>query len=237
LLPDVRILLVLSLFVSVAHAEPSRRRVHVDHVDPAKISQFEQARTDWVAWVAAHHVVDPWGGTLLQVGGSTFLTVRAFMTWAELDAKPTAKLDPAAQATYNDRSDDALVPPHHSEIWMREPELDYAAIDLVGVGTITYDEIALTDAYEKAWAQIRTELAAAKYPIARVAFFSQYGSGLHVSLWLAPNRAAYDAAPTIDQVLVKRLGQAKATALLTTWRGAVVHHEELPLVVRADLSN
>src|SRR5580704_12626463 len=150
-LPDVRILIALVLFVSVGHAEPPRRRVHVDHVDAAKVSQFEQARIEWVAWVAAHRVADPWGGTILQVGGSTFLTVRAFTTWAELDAKPTARLDPKAQATYNDRSDDALVPPHHSEIWVREPELDYAAMEPVGVGTITYDEIALTDAYEKAW--------------------------------------------------------------------------------------
>jgi hypothetical protein len=229
--------LAVTITASTALGEPPRRRVHVDHLDPAKVGEFELARKDWVAWIAAHHVADPWGGTLLQVGGSTFLTVRSFTTWAELDAKPTAKLDPKAQAAYNDRSDDALVPPHHSEIWVREPELDYAAIEPAGVGTITYDDLKLDDTYEKAWAEIRTELVAAKYPIARVAFVSQYGSGKHVSLWLAPTKAAFAAAPTIDQVLAKRLGKAKADALLARWRGAVVAHDEKELIVRADLSN
>ena len=133
-------MLVSLLIASTAFAEAPRRRVHIDHLDPAKVAQFEQARTEWVAWIAAHHVADPWGGTMLQVGGSTFLTVRSFTTWAELDAKPTDKLDPKAQKAYNDRSDAALVPPHHSEIWVREPELDYAAIEPAGFGTITYEE-------------------------------------------------------------------------------------------------
>jgi hypothetical protein len=233
----MRLVLVSLLLASTAFAEPPRRRVHIDHLDPAKVGQFEQARKDWVAWIAAHHVTDPWGGTMLQVGGSTFLTIRSFTTWAELDAKPTGTLDPKAQKLYNDRSDAALVPPHHSEIWMREPELDYAAIQPEGFGTITYEEVALDDTYEKAWAEIEKELVAAKYPVARIAFFSQYGSGKHVSLWLAPTRAAFAAAPTIDQVLVKRLGKAKADALLARWRGAVVTHDEKEVVVRADLSN
>ena len=233
----MRLILVGLLFASTAFAEAPRRRVHIDHLDPAKVGQFEQARKDWVAWIAAHHVADPWGGTMLQVGGSTFLTVRSFTTWAELDAKPTGTLDPKAQKLYNDRSDAALVPPHHSEIWVREPELDHAAIEPAGFGTITYEDIKLDDSYEKAWAEIEKELVAAKYPVTRVAFFSQYGSGKLISLWLAPTKAAFAAAPTIDQVLVKRLGKAKADALLARWRGAVVARDEKELVVRADLSN
>jgi hypothetical protein len=244
----MRLVLVSLLLASTVFAEPPRRRVHIDHLDPAKVGQFEQARKAWVAWIAAHHVSDPWGGMILQVGGSTFLTIRSFTTWAELDAKPTGTLDPKVQKLYNDRSDDALVPPHHSKIWVREPELDYAAnrgpadqsgkmIEPAGFGTITYEDIKLDDTYEKAWAEIQKELSAAKYPIARVAFFSQYGSGKLVSLWLAPTKAAFAAAPTIDQVVTKRLGKAKADALLARWRGAVVAHEDKELVVRADLSN
>jgi hypothetical protein len=232
----MRLLLAIVLVARTASAEPPRRKVHIDHVDPAKVGQFEQARKDWVAWTRDHHVGDPWGGTFLQVGGATFYTVRPFTDWAELDSKSTAKLDPKAQAAYNDRSDDALVPPHHSEIWVREPALDLPG-EVAGYGAITFDEVALDDTYEKAWTEIRTELAAAKYPVVRVAFFSAFGSGRHIALWLAPTKAAFTAAPTIDQVLAKRLGKDKAAALLARWRGAVISHEEKELVVRADLSN
>jgi hypothetical protein len=235
----MRIVLALVLLSCVALAEPPRRNVHVDHLDPAKVAQYEHARRDWVAWTRAHHVADPWGGTFLQIGGTTFLTSRPFTTWAELDAKNTATIDPKAQAAYNDRSDDALVPPHHNEIWVREPELDYgSATETTGVGRITYDEIALAgDDYERAWTEIKTELVAAKYPISRIAFFSKFGSGRHISLWLASTKAAYTAAPTIDRVLEQRLGKTKAAALLARWRGAVIAHDEQDLVVRADLSN
>ena len=64
-------------------------------------------------------------------------------------------------------------------------ELDYAAIQPAGFGVISYDLIKLDDAYEKAWGEIVKELVAAKYPVSRVAFFDQYGSGKLVSLWLA----------------------------------------------------
>jgi hypothetical protein len=228
--------LAILLVSRVGLAEPLRRRVHIDHVDAAKVTQFETARKDWVAWITEHHVPDPWGGTFLQVGGTTFLTVRSFTMWAELDAKSAAKLDAKAQAAYNDRSDAALVPPHHSEIWVRDPDLDLGAKEVAGYGRITYDEVKL-DADGKAWSEIKAELVAAKYPIARIGFFSQFGSGRHVSLWLAPTKAAYTAAPTIDQVLEQRLGKDRAAALLAKWRGESVQHDEQELVVRADLSD
>ncbi|MEP6862105.1 MAG: hypothetical protein ABJE66_15880 [Deltaproteobacteria bacterium] len=215
----MRLVLVSLLLASTAFAEPPRRRVHIDHLDPAKVGQFEQARKDWVAWIAA---------ITSRIHGAARSC---------LDAKPTGTLDPKPQKLYNDRSDAALVPPHHSEIWAREPELDHAAIEPAGFGTITYEDIELDETYEKAWGEIEKELVAAKYPVARVAFFSQYGSGKLVSLWLAPTKAAFAAAPTIDQVLTKRLGKAKADALLARRPGAVVDRQDKDLVVRADLSN
>ena len=225
------------LMCHIVGAEPRRlASVHVDHLDAAKVTQYETARKDWVAWIADHHVIDPWGGTFLQVGGTTFLTLRSFSTWAELDVKSTAKLDPKAQAAYNDRSDAALVPPHHNEIWVRDPDLDLGAPDVAGYGRIAFDEVAL-GSDGKAWAAIKAELVAAKYPLVRIGFFSQYGSGKHISLWLAPTKAAYTAAPTIDQVLEKRLGKDRANALLAKWRAEIVHHDEQDLVVRTDLSD
>ena len=232
----MRSVLALLVMSRVAVAEPPRRKVHVDHLDAAKVTQYETARKAWVEWIGDHHVTDPWGGTFLQVGGTTFLTVRAFTTWAELDAKSAAKLDPKARATYNERSDDALVPPHHDEIWVRKPDLDLGANDVAGYGRITFDEIKLDDD-GAAWTAIKAELVAAKYPIARIGFFSQFGSGRQISLWLAPTKAAYTAAPTIDQVLEKRLGKDRAAALLAKWRGEIVQHDEQELIVRADLSD
>ncbi len=232
----MRSILAILAVSHLAVAEPPRRKVHVDHLDPAKVAQYEAARRDWVAWIKDHHVADPWGGTFFQVGGSTFLTVRAFTTWAELDATSTAKLDAKAQAAYNTRSDAALVPPHHNEIWVREPDLDLGASDVAGFGRIAFDEIKLDDD-GAAWREIKAELVAAKYPLVRIGFFSQFGSGRQISLWLAPTRAAYTAAPTIDQVLEKRLGKDRAATLLARWRGTVVEHDEQELIVRADLSD
>jgi hypothetical protein len=221
-----------------ADQPPLRRRVHVDHLDAKKVEQYVRARRAWVASVASRRAVDPWGGTFLQVGGSTFLTVRAFDTFAELDVKPApGALDAKAQAAYNRDSDDALVPPHHSELWVRDADGDLGEHELAGVGRIVFEQRALdTTASDEAWAEIRGVLTA-KYPLRRLAFFSQYGSGRSVTLWLAPDEATWKRAPTVDQVLVEKLGKAKAAELLARWRGATTAREELELVVRADLSN
>jgi hypothetical protein len=233
---EFRFAVVILTLVGTAAADPPRRKVHVDHLDPAKVGQYEHARFTWVKWLAEHHAADPWGGTFLQVGGSTFLTVRAFTNWAELDSAPTAKLDPKVQAAYNDESDAALVPPHHDEVWIREPELDLGAGDVVGYGRIDFDDVKLDDD-GKAWSDVRAELVAAKYPLARIGFFSRVGSGKQISLWLAPTKAAFAKAPSIDAVLEQRLGKDRASALLVRWRGQTLHHEQQELIVRADLSD
>lgn len=177
-----------------------------------------------------------WSGTFLQVGGSEFLTLRSFTKWAELDVPITAKLDANAQTAYNTVSDAVLVPPHHDEIWVREPEVDLGASEVAGYGRIELDDLAIDDD-GSAWKAVRAELVAAKYPIARIGFFSRIGSGKHISLWLAPTKAAYAAAPSIEAVLERRLGHARAATLLAKWRAQTVHHEEQALVVRADLSD
>lgn len=239
------VLALLGLTVGVARAEPTRRRVHVDHVAPAKVEQYVTARAAWVAWIAAHHAIDPWGGMILQLDTTTFLTLRAFATYAELDppaAPPAVPLDPEAQRAYNTRSDDALVPPHHNEIWVRTPDLDYqppgAPIrEGTGVGRAELATVALDDVDETAWAEIRAALTKARYPLARVTYASTYGSGKQIALWLAPTRAAFAAAPALDDVLARQLGAARATALLARWRGATLTREVHDVVARPDLSN
>lgn len=227
-------------------AGDSRRRVHVDNVDQTKVPQYEQARRTWLAWIAEHGAADPWGGLFLQVGKATFLTLRPFTRFADLDPAPApVPIDPQAQARYNDGSDATLVPPHRNEIWLRQPQLDYQPAAPVseasGVGRIVFEEPRMvgagSDEYLEAWKVVRAELTRAKYPVARIAFLSQFGTGRYVSLWVAPSAEAFANTPPIEQVLARRLGSRGATALLARWRGAVLEREEHEVVARRDLTN
>jgi hypothetical protein len=246
--PLVRIAAIaaaLAIIPRPVAGEP-RRRVHVDNVDPAKVPQYEQARRAWLAWIVEHKAVDPWGGLFLQVGKATFLTVRPFTRYADLDPVPASvQIDGQVQARYNEGSDAALVPPHRNEIWLRQPELDYQPARPVsesgGVGRIVFEEARMAsrgpDEYFEAWKVVRAELTGANYPVARIAFLSQFGTGRHVSLWIAPTAEAFARTPPIEQVLAGRLGSRAAKALLARWRGAVLEREEHEVVARRDLTN
>jgi hypothetical protein len=218
--------------------------VHIDHLDPARVSQYEEARREWLAWIVEHRAVDPWGGLFLQVDKSTFMVLRPFTRFAELDPVPApVPLDARAQARYNEQSDAALVPPHHNEIWLRQPELDYQPPQPVSeascAGRIVFEQTrdVAGGEYLEAWRAIRAELGAAKYPIARITYASQFGTGQYVSLWVAPNREAFAKAPPLEQVLARRLGKEKAAALLARWKASVSARKEHDVVSRPDLSN
>jgi hypothetical protein len=238
--------LALALALIGPPGEPRRRRVHVDNVDPAQVSQYEQARREWLSWIVGHHALDPWGGLFFQVDRATFLTVRPFNRFAELDPVPApVPIDPQVQARYNDRSDATLVPPHRNEIWVRQPELDYQPPRPVSeqraAGRIVFEQARLVssgpDDYLEAWKEIRAALARANHPVARISFLSQFGTGRYVSLWIAPSREAFAKAPTLEQVLARQLGAARSTPLIARWKAAVVEREEHELLARPDLSN
>jgi hypothetical protein len=238
--------IAVALIVSGPPGEPRRRRVHVDNVDPARVTQYEQARREWLSWTVGHHAVDPWGGLFLQVDRATFLTVRPFSRFAELDpGPPPVPIDPQVQAHYNDRSDATLVPPHRNEIWVRQPELDYQPPRPVSeqhaAGRIVFEQARLVpqgpDDYVEAWKEIRAALAETKHPVARITFLSQFGTGRYVSLWIAPSREAFAKAPPLERVLARRLGPDRGAALLARWQAAVLEREEHELLARPDLSN
>jgi hypothetical protein len=235
----------LTIIARAVSGEP-RRRVHVDNVDPTKVRQYEQARRTWLAWVVDHKAVDPWGGLFLQVGKTTFLTVRPFTRYADLDPAPApVQLDRQVQAHYNEDSDATLVPPHRNEIWVSQPALDYQPAGPVseagGVGRIVFEQTRMAgrgpDEYLEAWKTIRAELAGANYPVARITFLSQFGTGRYVSLWIAPNAEVFASAPSVESVLARRLGSRAAGALVSRWRGAVLEREEHEVVARPDLTN
>ena len=243
--------LVRLAFFAAALAVPAgpvhpRRRVHVDNLDPTKVAQYEEARREWLAWIVEHKAVDPWGGLFLQVGKASFLVLRPFTRYADLDPSPApVPLDRQAQARYNERCDATLVPPHRNEIWLRQPELDYQPArpvsETVGVGKIVIEQARMTgsgpDEYLEAWKLVRAELARANDPVARIAFLSHFGTGRYVSLWIAPSAEVFARAPSVEQVLTRRLGARASAALLARWRGAVVEREEQEVVARRDLTN
>jgi hypothetical protein len=239
-------MILVSAAANSPAGEPRRQRVHIDHVDPARAQQYEEARREWLAWIVDHRAVDRWGGLFLQVDRSTFMALRPFNRFVELDPAPApVPIDEKVQARYNERSDATLIPPHRNEIWLREPELDYQPPEPVSqgrcAGRIVFEQPRHVggprDEYLESWQAVRAELALAHYPIARITYLSQFGTGRYVSLWVAPSREAFAKAPTVEQVLARRLGKKRAAALLARWRAAVVEREEHDVVARPDLSN
>ena len=251
--------LLASLLGSPARALATRqaaaawkyRAVHVDTVDPAKLSQFEGARREWLETLKAKHLTDG-RGYFLQVDGSSFLTLCPFASFAELDrrgatgSKVTEFVGRDAQARYDARSDDALLPPHRNEIWSREAELDFtpehAPLDELsaGAGRMVLEELrpapSAGEAYQRAWEVIRQVLTAAKYPLTRRTFSSTYGSGKLISLWLAKNHEELTAAAPVEAVVLQGLGKAKADEVFRNLKRALVDVKTSDLRVRPDLT-
>jgi hypothetical protein len=218
--------------------------VHIDTLDPARHQDFERARREWLERLAALGIDDD-RGLFLQVGEHRFLTLRPFANFAELDAirasraRSLARVPTAVRAAYDGDSDRSLVPPHRSEVWAREPALSYTPSAPVQgrCGEMTVEEIRPTPEhggaqYERAWAQARVALSAAGYPLERRSWFSIYGEGRLVTLWLAGSCAELRAAPPLEQVLAER-----APAALEALRDSTVSREARPVVVRPDLSS
>lgn len=222
--------------------------VHVDSIDPAKVKQFADARLEWITSLAKEGASDPWWGSYFQVGSSRFVTLRPFDSFAELD-RPNPPMPSGTQAavkTYNERSDDALVFPHLEQIWVVEDELSYqppqGAIDLHagGAGKISFEGVKPNvgeQTYATAWRTIIDALRRAKYPLARFTFWSRYGDGRVITIWMARTTEEFARAPPLDEVLAENLGEAKAAELVQAVNGATTSHETFSLRGRLDMSS
>jgi len=204
-------------------------QVHIDHVRSSGSETFEGARRQWLARLRADGGSRADGRPLFFSGdsadGRVYLTFYPFAAWADLDRRTSAKqrvearLGAAAVADY-DGGDAALVPPHHSEIWMRLADGDLvpaagprSLVDApflrLEVRTRPLGEDA--DALDAVWTAIRGELGGRR---ACRMFWSLFGRGELVLLWPAAERAAADAAPLsgklaarLDRVAPPRLVQ------------------------------
>jgi hypothetical protein len=200
------------------------RAVHVDTLDPHLRPVFEQARVEWLKVLAAHRTTDGRGAQFLA-GGHTIVTLRSFASFTEYDALRAfragvnGRLGPggAAASERYDQGDVALRQPHNSEVWARDEELDYRGSGALSEYTAGYmqmtTEHAQSPELRKAWKEIAAALATARYPLGRVGFVSSPGTGQTITLWLAADRAAFEAAGTPFAAVSRVLGPEKAQEL------------------------
>jgi hypothetical protein len=220
----------------------TRFAVHVDTLDPAKLGQFEAARVRWVAALRARGLSDR-RGLYLKIGDHTYYSVVPFGRWGELDRlgqerQRTNDKMGAAAAAYDRESDDSLVFPHASEIWRELAGLAYLPTGrpLEQALELVIEDVKPMHDYEAAWRPIAAALATVNYPVERRTFFSSYGSGRHLSFWLAPSRAVLDAAPTLQQALVTAVGEAQAALLLQGWQACVLRTQTFVVDVHPEMT-
>ncbi len=199
---------------SVDDGAPKKRRlVHVDHVDPARVGEFEESRRALLAAYAARSIHE--GTTVLletkdDEGRPEFLSIRPFGAYAEIDrlndeaatraaalGKDLDALDAKTHAT--------LVPPHSNEIWLVHPDLSYVppgGPTEATAGAARLEEEVVVPArgedYEEAVKAVVAALGRAKSTVTRLAFTSSYGTGSYVTLWLARSAPELDALTAGD---------------------------------------
>jgi hypothetical protein len=190
-------------------------------------------------------------GWFIEAGSDTFYTLHAFDDFTALDRlREARKVAPSklveARTAYDRDSDGALLPPHRSEIWVREVELDYrpstGGLDekRFGAGRMIIEEVHPGpggEAYGAAWKELVAALGRAQYPLTFVSFSSSYGSGEQIGLWLAKTKADLDASPSVQDAAAGVLGKENADALFQRLAKCVVAHEEVSIVRRADLDS
>jgi hypothetical protein len=257
---------IAAIFLAAAHdrddpaGEPldwsaPYRWVHFDNLDPAKAAAFEDARNRWLRVLGKN---DRWlddGRALFwhaRAGAvQAFFTFYPFRRFADLDvrretvARTNEIVGRAATDAYA-AGDVALVAPHHSEIWSRDPDQDVAApavVDLTeltaAVGRLEFQEpdVQKESRLGALWKTVRETLEARSYPLACRTFRSAFGTGEIVRLWLARDSAAMASAPSISSVLEKGMGEAAAKALLAELDVIVKVRRTVSVERRADLSN
>ncbi|HTA65009.1 MAG TPA: hypothetical protein VK753_05850 [Xanthomonadaceae bacterium] len=230
-------------------ASAKYRAVHVDTLDPRLQHVFEDARVQWLKVLADHHTTDG-RGFFLQRDGNTLLTLRSFDSFTEYDALRAFRaavgdrIGPSGEKAGQlyDLGDVAITSPHNTEVWSRSEESDYRApgpaLDEYTAGYMQMVvEQVRSDDYDAAWKEIRAALDQAKYPLSRIGFFSMIGSGRHISLWLAADRAAFRSAGTPEEAVAGVLGADKASALFKRLSVASSDRQVSELVPRPELKS
>jgi hypothetical protein len=231
---------------ATAPPPPTRLVVHVDRLAAERVQAFEAARIRFVEVLRRAGKSDH-RGLYLKVGPSTYYSVLTFGAWADLDKLRQERMRTLGQVpkevvdVYDRESDQSLVFPHASEVWVEQPALSYLPTGrrLVDAVQVVIEDVKPTaeNEYEAIWKQIAAVLAQLKYPVERRTYFSSYGSGRMVSFWMAPSVVVAKTAPTLKQVLTDALGADKATALIERWRACVVGSQELDVEAKPEMTS
>jgi hypothetical protein len=230
-------------------ASAKYRAVHVDTLDPKLQQVFIDARIGWLKVLDAHHTTDG-RGYFLQRDGSTLITLRSFNSFTEYDALRAFRADVGARigpegdkaGQQYDAGDVAITSPHNSEVWMRNADFDYHAPGLAlneytaGYMRMEVEQVR-SDDYAEAWKQVSAALTTAKYPVARIGFFSMLGSGKQIGLWLATDKAGFVSAGTPQEAVARVLGADKARALFDRLKSASLGVEVSELIPRPELKS
>lgn len=233
--------------------EAPRRNVHIDKVSVAGAEHFEAARKRWLGRLRAGGEFLPDGRPLFwsgdREGVRTYFTLYPFKTWSDLEARAAATAKTQATVgqealTDYDSGDSALVPPHTSEIWARIAGYDYVPAQAAPLdeqtarrGWIEFRQMPTGDAgqaLDPLLARANGALAQAGFRLTCRVFYSVYGRGELVFLWLAPDEATLQAAGSQGGELALRSDLAP---LLAEIEALMPLRERIAIERRDDLSN
>jgi hypothetical protein len=230
------------------------RWVHVDSVRSDKAAIFEAARLRWLKTLRQDTFLLPDGRPLFWHARKgkvqTYFTFYPFARFADLDArresvlKTQQSVGQAKVADY-DSGDVALVSPHYSQIWQRSPGYDFVPSDKSDLSELTavfgrldiLQKDQQTDRVEPLWKEISGALALQKYPLTCRSFFTTYGTGQVVRIWLAPSREVYENAPRMQDAVARQLGKKKAITLFAELNKVLEIRQTFEIEKRPDLSN
>jgi hypothetical protein len=228
------------------------RWVHIDRIDPARIALFEDARRTWLATLGPPGRRRQDGRALFFSGrdgdAAIYYTLYPYATWSDLDARSAAAkatqqaVGTTAVQAY-DAGDAALVPPHRSELWTHldgsdvivanEPALEPDARAIV----IEYRRMPTAEAgaeFDRVWSRLQKALQERGDTATVRAYWSLYGSGELVLVWLAHDESML--APSNDGLA--KVGRSDGgAAMLADLERLAPRRTRLALTRRDDLSN
>jgi hypothetical protein len=232
----------------------SMRWVHVDSVRRDKAAIFEAARLRWLKTLRQDTFLLPDGRPLFWHARKgkvqTYFTFYPFARFADLDARresvsKTQQTVGQAKVDDYDSGDVAIVSPHYSQIWQRSPSYDFVPSDKSDLSELTamFGRLEIlqkdqqTNRVEPLWKEISEALALQKYPLACRSFFTTYGTGQIVRVWLASSRAIYENAPTMRDAVARQLGKKRAITILGELDKVLEIQQTFEIERRPDLSN
>lgn len=231
------------------------RWVHVDTVGRDGVALFEGARLRWLKALRAGAAPLPDGRPLFWSGDHeglrTYLTFSPFGEIAELDARgrlvaeTQARLGEQAVKDY-DSGDAALVPPHYTQIWRRQPDDDFVSPVAGELTELTAAHARLqllqldlqaAERVDVNWKEVRELLARQRYPLTCRVLTSRYGLGQTMLLWLAADAESLRRATPLLELLRQAPGEPRGVALAREYSTLRAQQQQLDLVRRDELSN